>query len=255
MYQFFFFIEEWGFGKALIYLYLCRMKFNDVKCIVTDIEGTTTSVKFVYDVLFPYFRENISKLRDMTANPEVQAAFKKTVELAASLENKKLSSVDDVIETLTKWSIEDRKITPLKTLQGILWEQGYTDGSIKGHVYDDVKLNLQKWNDQNIQLAVFSSGSVTAQILLFKHSNEGDLSVFFSNYFDTTTGGKREEETYVKIAEAMAVKPEEILFLSDIVEELQAADAKNLQTVQLVRPGTVAAWKNTAGSFNDIEII
>lgn len=102
------------------------MKIENVKYILTDIEGTTTSVKFVYDVLFPYFRSHIGELRDLVAQDSVQTAFRQTVESAASLENKKLNSVDDIINTLYRWSEEDRKITPLKTVQGILWEKGYT---------------------------------------------------------------------------------------------------------------------------------
>lgn len=228
------------------------MKFNDVKYILTDIEGTTTSVKFVYDVLFPYFREHIGELKNMTSNEEVQKAFRQTVELAASLENKKLSSVDDIINTLFRWSEEDRKITPLKTVQGILWDKGYKDGVIKGHVYEDVEPALKFWKEKGIGLGVFSSGSIAAQKLIFGYSEAGDLTVYFSNYFDTTTGGKREIETYPKIANELGFPSENILFLSDIVEELVAADNCGMQTVQLVRPGTEPNWKLTVKDFSEI---
>ena len=100
------------------------MKFKNVKYILTDIEGTTTSVQFVYALLFPYFREHIHTLKELTNDTEIQKAFKKTVELADSLEGLKIRSVDEVIETLLRWSNEDRKVTPLKTVQGILWEKG-----------------------------------------------------------------------------------------------------------------------------------
>lgn len=230
------------------------MIFKNVKYILTDIEGTTTSVKFVYDVLFPYFRTHIGELKEMTSNTDVQKAFRQTVELAVSLENKKLSSVDDIINTLYRWSEEDRKITPLKTLQGILWEKGYESGEIKGHVYEDVVPALKNWHEQGLSLGVFSSGSIAAQKLIFGFSEAGDLTRFFSNYFDTTTGGKREMETYPKISEALNLQATEILFLSDIVEELEAAQAAGFQTVQLVRPGTTAAWLNTAKDFSEISI-
>lgn len=230
------------------------MKFKGIRYILTDIEGTTTSVKFVYDILFPYFREHIGELRQMTTRPEVQLAFKQTVELAASLENKKLSSIDDIINTLHRWSQEDRKITPLKCVQGILWTKGYESGEILGHVYTDVKPALEKWKLDCLQMGVFSSGSIAAQKLIFGYSEAGDLTPYFSNYFDTTTGGKRETETYSKIASELGLSVDEILFLSDIVEELDAADQCGMQTVQLVRSGTAANWTRTVNDFLEIEI-
>jgi enolase-phosphatase E1 len=230
------------------------MNFSGVKYILTDIEGTTTSVKFVYDVLFPYFREHIGELRNMTSLNEVQKAFKQTVDLNASLENKKLNSVDDIVNTLYRWSEEDRKVTPLKLVQGILWEKGYETGVIKGHVYEDVAPCLTKWREQGITLGVFSSGSIAAQKLIFGYSEAGDLTPNFSNYFDTTTGGKRELETYPKIADELGLDPNSILFLSDIVEELEAADKAGFQTVQLVRPGTEGNWPRMVSDFNEIEI-
>ena len=230
------------------------MTFNNVRYILTDIEGTTTSVKFVYDVLFPYFRQHIGELRQMMTEPEVQKAFRQTVELAASLENQKLNSADDIINTLYRWSEEDRKITPLKMLQGILWQKGYMNGEIKGHVYPEVSERLKDWHEAGLQIGVFSSGSVTAQKLIFGYSESGDLTRFFSHYFDTTTGGKREAETYPRISAIIGIQPAEILFLSDIVEELKAADAAGFQTVQLVRPGTEANWPKTATDFTEIVI-
>jgi enolase-phosphatase E1 len=230
------------------------MKFEGIRYILTDIEGTTTSVSFVYDVLFPYFRKHIGELRELTQQEEVQKAFKQTVELAASLENKKLGSVDDIINTLYRWSEEDRKITPLKTVQGILWKKGYESGEIKGHVYEDVLSALIKWQQLGLKMGVFSSGSIAAQKLIFGYSESGDLTSYFSNYFDTTTGGKREADTYPKIAAELALPASQILFLSDIVEELEAAEHAGMQTVQLVRPGTEAKWPKTVSNFLEIEI-
>ena len=220
--------------------------------ILTDIEGTTTSVSFVYDVLFPYFRENMQKVRTMIHLPEVQAIFKETIRLSQETENKIIATEEEVIETLIRWSNEDKKLTPLKDLQGILWKEAYETGIIKGHVYDDVAPALKAWKDAGLQLGVFSSGSIAAQKLIFGYSVAGDLTPYFSAYFDTTTGGKREVETYNKISQELKIQPSEILFLSDIVEELEAAQQAGLQTIQLVRPGTLANWKNTASSFSDI---
>jgi enolase-phosphatase E1 len=230
------------------------MNFNNVRYILTDIEGTTTSVKFVYEVLFPYFRKHIGELREMTEDPEVQKAFRQTVELAASLENKKLNSVDDIINTLYRWSEEDRKITPLKAVQGILWQKGYENCEIKGHVYPEVAECLKNWHEEGLQIGVFSSGSVAAQKLIFGYSESGDLTRFFSHYFDTTTGGKREKDTYPKIADMIGFESGDILFLSDIAEELEAAAAAGFQTVQLVRPGTEPNWTVTVTDFTQLTI-
>ena len=220
--------------------------------ILTDIEGTSTSVSFVYDVLFPYFRENIQKVRTMLHLPEVQAIFQETIRLTHETENKIITTEEEVINTLIRWSNEDKKITPLKDLQGIFWKEAYETGIIKGHVYDDVAPALKIWKEAAIQVGVFSSGSIAAQKLIFGYSVAGDLSPYFSAYFDTTTGGKREVETYLKISKQLNLQPSEILFLSDIMEELEAADQAGLQTIQLLRPGTTANWKHTANSFSDI---
>lgn len=229
------------------------MNQNTILFILTDIEGTTTSVSFVYDILFPYFRNNIQKLTDLQHLPEVQTAFEQTIELAEK-EGKQLTTTENIIQQLLDWSLVDKKITPLKTVQGILWEEGYSSGEIKGHVYPDVAPNLAKWKKEGLQLGVFSSGSVAAQKLIFGYSQDGDLRPYFSVNFDTNTGGKRETETYIKISNNLEIKPENILFLSDVKEELIAADKAGFQTIQLVREGNTADWKDTVSSFGDILI-
>ena len=234
-----------------LFLYLCPMQTNNIRFILTDIEGTTTSVSFVYEILFPYFRNNIEKLKDFQQLGEVHEAFEQTIEIAKS-EGNQLVTTDQIIEQLLKWSLEDKKITPLKTLQGILWEEGYKSGEIKGHVYSDVATNLRLWKNQGIDLGVFSSGSVAAQKLIFGFSEQGDLAPLFSAYFDTKTGGKRESETYSKISQAIKIEPSSIMFLSDIREELEAADQAGFQTIQLVREGNSANWKTTVSDFNQI---
>lgn len=230
------------------------MNKQAVRFILTDIEGTTTSISFVADELFPYFRENIQLLRDLSELPEVKQAFAETITLAKSEDGETISTVDEILQKLHQWSVEDRKITPLKTVQGILWEKGYKDGSLKGHVYPEVAEKLREWKSVGINLGVFSSGSVAAQKLIYGYSIAGDLTPLFSAYFDTKTGGKRETTTYKTIAETLQLNPGEILFLSDIKEELEAADQAGYQTIQLVRPGTVASWKITASDFNHISL-
>ena len=222
------------------------------KFILTDIEGTTTSVSFVYEVLFPYFRENIHKKIELKELKSVQEVFSQTIQWVKDTENRTISTPSEIIEVLNQWSQEDKKITPLKTLQGILWEEAYTSGTIQGHVYDDVAPALKRWKEKGIQLGVFSSGSIAAQKLIFGYSVAGDLTPYFSAYFDTSTGGKREAATYQLIAEKLGILASEILFLSDITEELQAAASAGLQTIQLVRDETIANWNATAPSFASI---
>lgn len=231
------------------------MSQHPVRFILTDIEGTTSSISFVADELFPYFRTHIRELLDLKDLSVVKDAFAETISLAHSADGLHISSDEEIIETLHRWSVEDRKITPLKTLQGILWERGYLDGTLKGHVYEDVAPRLKEWHDKGIGLGVFSSGSVAAQKLLFGYSVAGDLTPFFSHYFDTNCGGKRETTTYTTISSSkLLIPPSEILFLSDIPEELQAADEAGYQTIQLLRPGTKAGWKRTAADFSDIKL-
>ncbi len=229
------------------------MKISNVKFILTDIEGTTTSVSFVYDQLFPYFRNNIHKIKSLLHLEEVPEALEQTQKLASE-ENIILENTDQQIEQLLKWSLEDKKITPLKTLQGLLWEEGYVSGEIKGHVFADVVQALKTWKSNGIDLGVFSSGSVAAQKLIFGYSVSGDLTPYFSAYFDTKTGGKREVATYNKIADILKLKPDTILFLSDIVEELQAAKEAGFQTIQLVRPENTANWEKTVLDFSEITL-
>jgi enolase-phosphatase E1 len=203
------------------------------KAILTDIEGTTSSLSFVKDVLFPYARERMAEFIRQHAQ---EAAVKKELEEARRLSGKNLNE-SEVIEQLIRWIDEDRKITPLKSLQGMIWEDGYKKGDFKGHLYEDAVRHLKKWKQAGIRLYVFSSGSVQAQKLLFAHTEYGDLTPLFSGYFDTTIGNKREADSYRKIAEIIGSPPGDILFLSDIKEELDAARVAGMQVTWLVRDG------------------
>ena len=225
---------------------------KDVKFVLMDIEGTTTSVSFVYDVLFPYFKKNIHLLAKLKNVKQVKQAFNEVREIIKQEEGRELKTEEEIIQVLLDWSNQDRKITPLKTVQGILWETAYKSGEIVGHVYPDVPTKLMDWRNSGVKLGVFSSGSVAAQRLLFGYSSTGDLNRYFESNFDTTTGSKRDVDTYKKIAKKVNFKPSQILFLSDIVEELSAAQEAGFKTIQLVREGTIAAWSETVKDFYEI---
>ena len=225
---------------------------SQIKYILSDIEGTTSSISFVVDELFPYFREHIQELPKMAQVSEVKESFAQVINFVKEEERKSITTTEEVIAYLDLWCREDRKVTPLKTLQGFVWKKGYEDGDIKGHVYDDVPTCLNKWRANGLKIGIFSSGSIHAQKLLFQFSCFGDLSKHLSNYFDTKTGAKRDVATYKAIAEILDLEPHQILFLSDIQEELAAADEIGYQTIQVVRPGSIGTWKQTVSTFNEI---
>lgn len=165
---------------------------DGIQWILTDIEGTTTEVSFVYDILFPYFRAHMDQWKTVDSDAMNQV-LEQTRVLVLEEQSINLTSKEALFEQLRQWSNEDRKVTPLKTFQGMVWEQGFKSGAIKGHVYPDVKPALERWTVMGMKLAIFSSGSIAAQKQLFGFSIEGDLTPYFSAFFDTTTGMKRDE--------------------------------------------------------------
>ncbi|OAI30312.1 acireductone synthase [Methylomonas koyamae] len=202
-----------------------------IEAIVTDIEGTTSSLSFVKDVLFPYARAHLPDfVAEHCADPEVQALLDDANRLAGGQLDQAA-----LIEQFIAWIDADQKITPLKSLQGLIWLDGYRNGDFTGHVYADAVRNLRAWHQRGLKLYVYSSGSVQAQKLLFGHSDFGDLTPLFSGYFDTRIGGKRETDSYRKIADELGLPAAQILFLSDIREELDAARAAGFATRWLVR--------------------
>jgi enolase-phosphatase E1 len=199
-----------------------------IAAVLLDIEGTTTPVSFVHDVLFPYAR---------AALPAFLAARGDEPDAAAALaEVRRLAPGRDAQATLLHWMDQDAKVTPLKTLQGLIWRQGYAEGALHGLLYPDVAPNLRRWSTAGLRLAVFSSGSSEAQRLLFAHAPDGDLSGLFCGFFDTRVGNKREAESYGRLAIAIGLPPAEMLFLSDVEAELDAAATAGMRTCQLVRP-------------------
>lgn len=220
-----------------------------------DVEGTTTSISFVHEVLFPYASKNMEAfVRDHSSSPHVLAELE-AVKTTVLKEEGKVISIDEAIQQLLDWIEQDRKHTSLKTLQGFLWKNGYESGEYKGHIYEDVLPALQKWQAAGIQMGIYSSGSVEAQKLLFSHSEEGDLTPYLSAHFDTKTGHKKETHSYHSIQKQLDIPAEQILFLSDVEAELDAAKAAGFQTIQLVRPGTAAAQKHpVANDFSEIDL-
>jgi enolase-phosphatase E1 len=210
--------------------------------IVTDIEGTTSAISFVRDVLFPYADAHLDAY--VAAHRDEPIVAHAMTEAAVEVGD---PDADDatILAHLHAWIVEDRKATPLKTLQGLIWHDGYMQTDLLGHVYPDVPPVLQAWSDAGIELYVYSSGSIVAQKVLFSHTFAGDLTPLFQDYFDTTTGPKREAASYAEIAADTGFHPAEMLFLSDTEEELDAARAAGLRTARLMRPADTPAGATT----------
>jgi len=223
-----------------------------IRAILTDIEGTTSSISFVKDVLFPYSRE---RMMNFVAHRARDPDVAKLLDEVRALCGTELST-EQAAEQLIRWIDEDRKAPPLKALQGMIWEEGYRNRDYCGHMYEDAVRKLREWKAQGIDLYVFSSGSVHAQKLLFGHTEYGDLTPLFSGYFDTRIGPKQEAGSYLAIAGQIGLPPASILFLSDIEGELNAAKSAGFLTCQLVREGADAgpATHDRAADFDAIDI-
>ena len=210
----------------------------NARAILLDIEGTTTPIAFVHEVLFSYARTHA---RDFLATNTNSAEVSADVALLRDEHTADVSKghhPPEPIAEYVEWLIErDRKSTGLKSLQGKIWRQGYVDGSLKSQVYADVAPALERWRARGLSISIFSSGSVLAQQLLFAHTEAGDLTKFIDNYFDTNVGKKGEAESYRRIAEALKLRADEVLFISDVVAELDAATEVGMQTLLSIRPG------------------
>ena len=211
-----------------------------IKSILLDIEGTTTPIDFVHKTLFPYSKQRISEFVE-THFSELQNEISQLVDesshddtYAVPVDPTEPGSIAAYLEHLIDI---DRKSTPLKSIQGMIWKEGYESGELVSIVFDDVPPTFEHWDSTGISIAIFSSGSVLAQQLLFRHTDHGDLTKFISHYFDTNIGRKREAESYKKIANELALKTDEVCFVSDIVEELDAAKTAGMFTAFSIRPG------------------
>jgi enolase-phosphatase E1 len=206
-----------------------------VKGILLDIEGTTTPIRFVYDVLFPFARAHAHEHLDQAAERALKLDHDGDV--ARGLEPLPPPWSSGAL-AYVHWLIDhDRKTTALKELQGRIWQDGYRRGELRGEVFADVPPALERWQRSGIDLRIFSSGSILAQQLIFTTTPQGDLTRFLKGYFDTTTGSKVEASSYGAIATAFAFPASDILFVSDVVRELDAAAAAGLDVCLAVRPG------------------
>jgi enolase-phosphatase E1 len=212
------------------------------RAVLTDIEGTTTPLSFVLDVLFPYARRRLD-----AACASGEPRFIEALQRLRQEHQEETESVPEFRNgaSYAHWLMDrDRKSTGLKMLQGILWEDGYRAGELEGQVWPDVAEALKRWKENGIRTRIFSSGSVLAQKLLFGHSDQGDLLPYFEGFHDTTTGPKQTPAAYTAIADSFGLLPGEILFLSDVTAELDAARDAGMQTGLLLRPGNKPAEEN-----------
>lgn len=199
-----------------------------VRAVLLDIEGTTIPVSFVHDILFPYARKALPELlRSHGDDPAVQAQIAEIARLAPGVAP---------LRQLEAWMDADAKVAPLKALQGMVWAQGYADGALKATLYPDVVPALRCWAAAGLALAVYSSGSVAAQKLIYGHTTDGDLSSVFVGFYDLQMGGKRDAESYRRIVDDARWNAGDVLFLSDVVAELDAAASAGLRTCQIARP-------------------
>lgn len=222
-----------------------------IRAILTDIEGTTSSIRFVHDILFPYARAHMAEFVRCNAEDPHVVPFLNDVRLEAGAD----LDLDGIIVQLLNWIDADRKSTPLKALQGMIWEAGYRQGDFTGHIYPDAAAQLHSWHAAGLRLYVFSSGSVQAQRLLFSHSDAGDLTALFAGHYDTRIGSKQDPAAYHAIATDIGLPAQDILFLSDIRAELDAARTAGMRTTMLVREdgGQDAGPHPQAADFSQID--
>ena len=235
-------------------------------CYLLDIEGTTTPVDFVYKTLFPFAAERVEPyLRRHVTVPEVVSLLEdlRRAHAAEWTDHPAVGhwlrrTPEEEVVSATKYVrhliAQDRKVTPLKTLQGMIWEEGYGSGDLLGEVYEDVPRAFARWRADGKRIAIFSSGSILAQKLLFGHSTAGDLTKYIEAYFDTTTGPKREAKSYSAIAEALGERSSSVIFVSDVEAELDAAKEAGMQTALMIRPGAgvTNARHGTIKSFDEL---
>ncbi len=220
-----------------------------------DIEGTLGSIAFVRDVLFPYASERMDAY---VAQHEREPSVAEILDDTARDAGADRDDTPALLAALHRWSDNDVKVTPLKQLQGLIWVEGFQSSGIRGHLYPDAVDALRRFHAAGVDLYIYSSGSIAAQKLLFGHSVAGDLIPLFRGFYDTTIGGKREAPSYERIVTELELAPNDVVFFSDVEQELDAARAAGLQTVQLARPqdGTTASAKHpSVASFEGINIV
>lgn len=232
------------------------------RLVLLDIEGTTTPITFVHEVLFPYARARLAAW--LGAHAASAAGVEIVQRLSAELAHDRAAGarLDGVAQegdatdpsraaTYASWLMErDRKSPGLKLLQGLIWDEGYRDGQLHGEVFNDVPRALRRWHDLGVAAAIYSSGSVLAQRRLFASTSHGDLTSLIAGFFDTTVGAKVETSSYQRIVSEFRLDPSEVLFVSDVTRELFAARAAGLRVVLCLRPGNPA--QGDAEDFDSI---
>lgn len=220
-----------------------------MNAILLDIEGTTTPIDFVHKTLFPfakakigdYVREHLKEIKEEIEQLKVEYQTDFTNQIyGRKFDENSAKSITDYLKFLIE---ADRKSTPLKTLQGKIWQAGYESGELKSVMFEDVPQAFERWYRKGKTIAIYSSGSVLAQKLIFQYSNYGDLSRYISAYFDTNIGGKKEKQSYENIAEKLQNRKHEILFISDVLEEIEAAHATGIDTILADREGNAPISK------------
>ena len=238
------------------------------RAMLLDIEGTTTSIAFVYDTLFPFARAHMETfLEEHWGSPEVQKDVSLVREQAAAdvrdgvfgaqliPEDNEATARELTVRNLVGQMDADRKTTGLKALQGKIWLDGYARGELLAHLFEDVRPALERWHKSGLAIYIYSSGSIAAQKLLFRHSVEGDLTPLLSGYFDTTTGPKKVAASYTSICEAVSLDPAQVCFLTDNLDEARAAQEAGLTAIVSVRPGNPSVPEHpfsTLTSFADL---
>ncbi|MEI7862440.1 MAG: acireductone synthase [Planctomycetota bacterium] len=224
--------------------------------ILLDVEGTTSSISFVYDVLFAFAREHVADFLARHADDPAVLALLAPLAADAGIP----PTTDELPLALAAIDLMNRdvKSTPLKALQGMIWREGFEAGELVAHTFDDVPGALELWASSGLDVRIYSSGSIQAQKLFFGHTAHGDLTAHLRGYYDTTTGPKRDPVSYEKIAADMGLEPRQILFVSDIGEELDAARRAGMATALAERPGNRPAGglfeHEAIASFADIVV-
>jgi enolase-phosphatase E1 len=226
------------------------MEFNEVRALVVDIEGTTSSIAFVKEQLYPYARKHIPGYVQ-----EHATAIQDVLDEVRRIDENAALDIPQLIAVLLRWMDDDRKFTPLKALQGLVWQNGFDSGALCAPIYEDALRALRRWREQGLKLYIYSSGSVKAQQLLFAHTEQGDLTPLFSGYFDTTTGSKLEADSFRSIARSIALPAKAILFLSDHIGEIEAARAAGMHAAWVDRDPVLASAGGSVRIRNFDEIV
>ena len=231
-------------------------------------------VRFVYDVMFPFVRNNLREFLQANWNaPAIQSSLSLLAIDAGfgpdqipwkahhgqATKQASDTQLDGVVQVVSKLMDRDSKTTGLKSLQGLVWESGFKTGKLRAEVFADVVPALERWKKAGVDLRIYSSGSILAQKLFFKHTTVGDLTRFFSGHYDTTIGSKKEPESYSKVAEALGLSPTQVIFFTDVIGEIEAANQAHMQVIACIRPNNTPLPKDFHGpaihSFDEIDLV